>query len=56
MPWALAAHTLITMDNDPSPSPERALARFRFYEELNDFLPPALRKRDIEYRCALPPQ
>ena len=40
------------MDNDPSPSPERALARFRFYEELNDFLAPALRKRDIEYRCA----
>ena len=25
---------------------------FRFYEELNDFLAPALRKRDIEYRCA----
>jgi len=30
----------------------RATARFRFYEELNDFLAPALRKRDIEYRCA----
>jgi len=22
---------------------------FRFYEELNDFLAPSLRKRDIEY-------
>lgn len=25
-------------------------ANFRFYEELNDFLPPERRKRDIEYR------
>ena len=27
-------------------------AEFRFYEELNDFLAPALRKREIVYRCA----
>lgn len=26
------------------------LARFRFYEELNDFLPPERRKRDLDYR------
>jgi uncharacterized protein with PIN domain len=26
----------------------RAVATFRFYEELNDFLPEALRKRDLE--------
>ena len=31
---------------------ERAHATFRFYEELNDFLPSARRKRPIEYRCA----
>ena len=31
---------------------ERALASFRFYEELNDFLPRHRRKRPIEYRCA----
>jgi hypothetical protein len=31
---------------------EGVLARLRFYEELNDFLAPALRKRDIAYRCA----
>jgi len=31
---------------------ERALASFRFYEELNDFLPWHRRKRAIEYRCA----
>jgi hypothetical protein len=30
----------------------RALARFRFYEELNDFLPWQRRKRDFDYRCA----
>jgi uncharacterized protein with PIN domain len=30
----------------------RALARFRFYEELNDFLPRERRKRDFDYRCA----
>jgi uncharacterized protein with PIN domain len=40
------------MYTDLSLSPERPLAWFRFYEELNDFLAPALRKRDIEYRCA----
>jgi uncharacterized protein len=40
------------MDADLLPPPERPLAWFRFYEELNDFLAPALRKRDIEYRCA----
>jgi hypothetical protein len=28
-------------------APERPSAIFRFYEELNDFLPPAQRKRDI---------
>ena len=27
-------------------------ARFRFYEELNDFLAPGLRKQDVDYRCA----
>ena len=27
--------------------PERAAAEFRFYEELNDFLPPGRRKRDF---------
>ena len=31
---------------------DRALARFRFYEELNDFLPRERRKRDFDYRCA----
>jgi uncharacterized protein with PIN domain/sulfur carrier protein ThiS len=30
----------------------RATAQFRFYEELNDFLAPALRRRDIAYCCA----
>jgi uncharacterized protein with PIN domain len=30
----------------------RAVAMFRFYEELNDFLPRARRKRGFEYRCA----
>ena len=29
-----------------------ATAEFRFYEELNDFLPRALRKRAFSYRCA----
>jgi uncharacterized protein with PIN domain len=29
-----------------------ATATFRFYEELNDFLAPAQRKRDITVRCA----
>jgi uncharacterized protein len=29
-----------------------ALATFRFYEELNDFLPREQRKRDILHRCA----
>jgi hypothetical protein len=28
--------------------PDRPVATLRFYEELNDFLPPASRKRDIE--------
>lgn len=40
------------MISEPSPPVARALARFRFYEELNDFLAPLLRKRDIDYRCA----
>jgi len=31
---------------------ERVHATFRFYEELNDFLPAARRKRPIAYRCA----
>jgi uncharacterized protein len=31
---------------------ERAVAHFRFYEELNDFLPWQRRKRDFDYRCA----
>ena len=26
---------------------------FRFYEELNDFLPPGLRKRSFPYRSVL---
>ena len=30
----------------------RALARFRFYEELNDFLSSQRRRRDFDYRCA----
>ena len=30
-----------------------ALAEFRFYEELNDFLPPSQRKRSFRYQCAL---
>ncbi|HZP92746.1 MAG TPA: twitching motility protein PilT, partial [Burkholderiales bacterium] len=29
-----------------------ALARFRFYEELNDFLAPERRKREFAYACA----
>jgi uncharacterized protein len=29
-----------------------ACASFRFYEELNDFLPPSQRKQAIQYRCA----
>jgi hypothetical protein len=29
-----------------------ALARFRFYEELNEFLAPERRKVEFEYRCA----
>jgi hypothetical protein len=35
-----------------TPAAGRALARFRFYEELNDFLPRERRKRDFDYRCA----
>jgi hypothetical protein len=35
-----------------SVTPNHALARFRFYEELNDFLPRERRKRDFDYRCA----
>src|ERR1700675_342197 len=31
---------------------ERVRATFRFYEELNDFLPWQRRKRATEYRCA----
>jgi uncharacterized protein with PIN domain len=31
---------------------ERSTATFRFYEELNDFLPRERRKQDITYRCA----
>ncbi|MFZ5557146.1 MAG: Mut7-C RNAse domain-containing protein [Pseudomonadota bacterium] len=29
-----------------------AVARFRFYEELNDFLAPDRRKREFDYACA----
>ena len=29
-----------------------AVAEFRFYEELNDFLTPARRRRAFEYECA----
>src|SRR5262245_24328999 len=29
-----------------------AIAQFRFYEELNDFLAPDYRKREFEHRCA----
>lgn len=28
------------------------IATFRFYEELNDFLPPTRRKREFDYGCA----
>ena len=28
------------------------LANFRFYEELNDFLPPENHKQSIAYRCS----
>jgi uncharacterized protein len=35
-----------------APVAGRALARFRFYEELNDFLPRERRKREFDYRCA----
>jgi uncharacterized protein with PIN domain len=35
-----------------TPAASRALACFRFYEELNDFLPRERRKRDFDYRCA----
>jgi uncharacterized protein len=31
---------------------QRARATFRFYEELNDFLPADRRRRAVEYRCA----
>ncbi len=31
---------------------ESVLASFRFYEELNDFLPRERRKRSFDYRCA----
>jgi uncharacterized protein with PIN domain len=37
---------------EPAPLAGRALACFRFYEELNDFLPRERRKRDFGYRCA----
>jgi uncharacterized protein len=33
-------------------APDRARALFRFYEELNDFLPWQRRKRDFDYGCA----
>jgi uncharacterized protein with PIN domain len=36
-----------TPQNDPM-----TVARFRFYEELNDFLAPARRKQEFELRCA----
>jgi hypothetical protein len=32
----------------------RPAATFRFYEELNDFLPPARRKKSFEHRFAGP--
>jgi uncharacterized protein with PIN domain len=48
----LGAPHIDAMFSDSVPAPERALVHFRFYEELNDFLAPALRRRDIEYRCA----
>lgn len=34
------------------PDLHRVSATFRFYEELNDFLPRERRKRDVVYRCA----
>jgi len=37
--------------NADSPPPG-AIATFRFYEELNDFLPPARRKREFSVPCA----
>lgn len=35
-----------------SPQPDSPRATFRFYEELNDFLPPSRRKRDFVVPCA----
>jgi len=32
--------------------PTKAAVVFRFYEELNDFLPPARRRRDFSVSCA----
>jgi hypothetical protein len=37
---------------NPGTAPGQALARFRFYEELNDFLSWQRRRRDFDYRCA----
>jgi uncharacterized protein with PIN domain len=38
------------MNNTPGEA--GVLARFRFYEELNDFLPRERRKQEFEHRCA----
>jgi len=43
-----AKHTRVGPENASG----RALARFRFYEELNEFLPWERRGRDFDYRCA----
>jgi uncharacterized protein with PIN domain/sulfur carrier protein ThiS len=37
---------------DAVPSADGVTATFRFYEELNDFLPPARRKREFSVPCA----
>lgn len=39
----------MTRDSDPHAAPEHS-AEFRFYAELNDFLPPSRRQRSFEYR------
>jgi len=33
-------------------SPPMAVAHFRFYEELNEFIAPPRRRREFDYRCA----
>src|SRR5689334_21125589 len=39
-------------DATPAPPDGGVTATFRFYDELNDFLPPARRRRDFTVACA----